>query len=321
MKANGNLRYFPRCEFSLANDDDIAALISQKLSNREPASIIRLGDGEGAMLARPGPEDTVLWTHVSAYFGSNFNARQPALLADALEAAILSADVVGVRDDITDVNLPASIFDLQESEFLRLFKKSFKLRKVELDIPYAGALRLAHLHRWLATQGFGKETVFCSAWLHFHLSATGALVKMIRREQRIGLISSKPSVANEIKERLNVEVDYYEVPERSCSTNANGSDGAHYPNAFNRIMESLKLRIPGQLFLVGAGVCGKVYCQRIKELGGIGLDIGAVCDTWLGIPSRPLVLRSMFAVEGGHTPEKLVLRHQVSSLNARSEPQ
>jgi len=270
------------------------------------------------MLARPSPEDTLLWAHLSYYFGSHITARQFGTLADALETAIASADVVGVRDDITDVNFPPDNFDLQNSDFLRSFKESFKLRNVELDISYPAALRLAHLHRRLATFGFAAETIFCSAWLHFQLSASGALAKMIRNEQKIGLISSRPALAIEIKKRLNVEVDYWEVPHLEDLTKACGGEGAHYPDAFNRTMESLKLDVPGQLFVVGASTFAKIYCQRIKELGGIGLDIGAACDTWLDMPSRPLVIRSMFGVDGDVVPEKLLLSHQASQLNARS---
>ena len=37
---------------------------------------------------------------------------------------------------------------------------------------------------------------------------------------------------------------------------------------------------PGAVFLVGAGALGKIYCQWIKERGGIALDIGSMCDAW-----------------------------------------
>ena len=39
----------------------------------------------------------------------------------------------------------------------------------------------------------------------------------------------------------------------------------------------------GALFLVGAGAFGKIYCQWIKERGGIAIDIGSIFDSWANI--------------------------------------
>ena len=42
----------------------------------------------------------------------------------------------------------------------------------------------------------------------------------------------------------------------------------------------------GAIFLVGAGVLGKIYCDVIKEKGGIAIDIGAIFDAWANVKSR-----------------------------------
>jgi hypothetical protein len=77
-------------------------------------------------------------------------------------------------------------------------------------------------------------------------------------------------------------------------------------------MNSLQVKFPGQLFLIGAGVWGKIYCNRIKSLGGIAIDVGAVCDVWINIPSRPAVLKSMYNHSGSKTPDGLLLETQVN---------
>ena len=148
-------------------------------------------------------------------------------------------------------------------------------------------------------------------------SANGALAAMAAGSDRIGLISSKPALANKIRQRLRVELDFYEVPDKPSVSISKRSDHVHFPDAFDRTMETLKIRVPGQLFLVGAGICGKVYCNKIRDLGGIGLDIGAVCDSWINLPTRPLVLRSLFCNEGDCVPEQLLLEYQVSRLSLR----
>lgn len=60
----------------------------------------------------------------------------------------------------------------------------------------------------------------------------------------------------------------------------------HWPNGFNEVMEQLEAVRPGDAFLVGAGVLGKIYCDRIKTRGGVALDIGSILDSWANIPSR-----------------------------------
>ncbi|MDY6885713.1 MAG: hypothetical protein SWL02_18320 [Pseudomonadota bacterium] len=56
---------------------------------------------------------------------------------------------------------------------------------------------------------------------------------------------------------------------------------------FPYIMEMLKGRnSKGHVYLVGAGILGKVYCHQIKKSGGIALDVGSVPDVWVGKPSR-----------------------------------
>ena len=52
---------------------------------------------------------------------------------------------------------------------------------------------------------------------------------------------------------------------------------------------------PGMLFLVGAGLFGKLYCAEIKRQGGIALDLGSLLDAWAGVGSRSTVYKSMFS--------------------------
>ena len=47
-----------------------------------------------------------------------------------------------------------------------------------------------------------------------------------------------------------------------------------------------RLSGPAWHFLVGAGVLGKIYCDRIKARGGVALDVGSILDSWAMIPSR-----------------------------------
>jgi len=100
----------------------------------------------------------------------------------------------------------------------------------------------------------------------------------------------------------------------SAEAAANGTDRVHFPDEFDRTMQALQVAYRGQLFLVGAGICGKVYCHRVRDLGGVGLDIGAVCDAWLNIPSRIPVFRTLYDPQSDNVPESLLLEYQANKF-------
>jgi hypothetical protein len=43
---------------------------------------------------------------------------------------------------------------------------------------------------------------------------------------------------------------------------------------------------PGEVWLVAAGFLGKIYCDDIRQRGGIALDIGSLADYWMGYVTR-----------------------------------
>jgi hypothetical protein len=52
------------------------------------------------------------------------------------------------------------------------------------------------------------------------------------------------------------------------------------------LCQSLRSVRAGELYLVAAGIVGKIYCDMIKSLGGVAIDIGSVADLWMDVPSR-----------------------------------
>ncbi len=306
---------FPHCEFPLVKMDQVFALITERLSDREPASIIRLGDGEGMVLARPTPGNTTLWPTVCAHFGPGVTSEFIDTLASRLVCAIDSADVVGVRDDLLHADFSQTNFKLDAVEFTKRFQNTFNLRLPEKNIDYPAAVRLALMHQSLSQHMFRKSVVFCSAWLHFELSQNNKLTELIRGQDSIGLVSSKIELQAKLEDSLEVKVNFYRIPDIYHVTQA--SEGNQVADQLTdrlvRTLNSLTVQTQGQLFLIGAGVYGKAYCHRIKELGGIAIDIGAVCDAWLGIPSRPLVYQSLFDSSGDVVPENLLLEYQVEN--------
>lgn len=61
----------------------------------------------------------------------------------------------------------------------------------------------------------------------------------------------------------------------------------HYPEMFNKIEWWLNnAPCAGSPCLVGAGVIGKIYCNWMRDRGGVAFDIGAVMDLWAGFSTR-----------------------------------
>ncbi len=59
-----------------------------------------------------------------------------------------------------------------------------------------------------------------------------------------------------------------------------------FPALMEREIPDLMARAPGLVVLVGAGLLGKLYCARVKALGGIALDVGSMLDVWAGLKTR-----------------------------------
>ena len=51
-----------------------------------------------------------------------------------------------------------------------------------------------------------------------------------------------------------------------------------WPAFYERLHAELTVRRRGEVFLVGAGLFGKGLCIRVRELGGIALDLGSCLD-------------------------------------------
>lgn len=270
-------------------------------------SLVRIGDGEGVVLSRSDRHDPILGPYLTTHFGTHLDASRLEDLANRLQAAVTGAEVIGLRPDLRANEFPDDLADLAPQALIEWAQAHLPLRPEERHrLDYESALRLTLLGRWMQDFGWPPDTLLTSAWIHFDWLESGFLADLARNQERIGLISGRPELAAGFRSS-GLEVDYWPVPLRFLRRDSEWSP--HFPDRFEELVETLQPAFPGQLFLVGAGICGKVYCDVIARRGGIALDIGAVCDAWLGIPSRPRVARSRWDQDS--VPERLLLRQQL----------
>lgn len=225
--------------------------MKRTLDERQPASLVRFGDGEGMFLGEgeDNPPHRALIMRV--WFGD----RQPS-----------SSDTERL------VTLTRTAF--QNATFLGFH-----------HITHRGTLfeyaRRAAQHHGL----FAHPERFISANAHIQMRDRNKLPVLLKKRDFVGLIGGR-DVRAVLQRSYQIErIDQFLVPPEAKFSFANGYQ-RHYPDRFEEIRRLIEVPYRGALFLVGAGLLGKIYCEWIRERGGIALDIGSIFDEWSGLVTR-----------------------------------
>jgi len=131
---------------------------------------------------------------------------------------------------------------------------------------------------------------FCSPHLHSFSIIDGEYNLFdIMKNRNIFCISNNIEVCDRLQKKSGAKnIDYFRVVRRGSKK--------HYPLYYQNVMDIIsKKAIKYDLFLIGAGLLGKIYCGYVKECGGRSFDAGRLFDVWKGknirsIPARFLVM-------------------------------
>ena len=227
--------------------------LQQRIKEQIPTSLIRLGDGEAAVGGYPELTNRI---HVDRswkiWFGdTSVSDTQIEQLSLSLRAAISDADVVGIprKNQINKFHLYGTVTELITQ---------FKL--------------------------LNKTQVITDAAIHRYLQFALLYRPILRNLEFLGIISSR-HIGRKLKEEFGIkQVVHY--PVRGEFLHPGSENTRHFPDGFDKLHDTLSVPYKGAIFLVGAGVFGKIYCQWIKELGGIAIDIGSLFDSWAKVDSR-----------------------------------
>lgn len=206
---------------------------------------IRLGDGESQVLAGVMAD---LIGALGVDGGGDWNElAEPeyAAFRDRLGDAIAAADVVGVPDISQSLTGPECYGEVT-AQFLEYGASTRALLPGGCDLGWA-------------------------------LEISGQIDRLIAR--CTGIIGPiNPSDLRRVPRSAPVE--WLQVPgELRFYPESSGIETSHW-GKFESIVEH-DFRA-GQVWLVGAGILGKVYCAAIKRSGGVAIDIGSVMDVWAG---------------------------------------
>lgn len=256
--------------------DRLCDLLRGAIRDRTPLSLIRLGDGEARFLAfcAPWVRDIIsreeaecgVGFHWENWFGQTFAAVAPSdlqSLAGAFQAALIGADILGVS--------PAARY--RNDTFTRGY-----LGVLERVV---GDITTRH-----------QDVALASAYANVELHQRSAFYQeLLSGIDFLGVISPHPGLAARLAHYHGIsEVREYVVPGESRLPGfARGREaGLHIPDRYNELIATLRIPRQGAVFLVAAGLLAKIYCHRIRQLGGIAIDVGSIVDAWTGFVTRPI---------------------------------
>jgi hypothetical protein len=217
-------------------------------------SLVRLGDGEGLFLCGRRPDiggairnGTLIEARLAAQ-GNQLKDPEHEQLRRHLARAVANADWIGIPDLQQCLTGPIDLVTVASGLTQMLAQDQIERSAAHL---VAGGW---HIHNYLLQAGCFSRPPFDNVEV---------------------LIA--PSVPLNLQNKPNLL--WLQIPgEAVFRADAFGSE-AHYPRVFMRILESIENCIgPGQLVLVGAGILGKIYCDAIRQRGGVAVDIGSVLD-------------------------------------------
>ena len=228
-------------------------IIEEHIKNKAPLSLIRLGDGEGAVLGFPNFTSLTNVERIGRiWFGDSRLKKEDFIsLSEQIKTAVKSADIIGVP----------------------------RQRQVEKD-PLYGAV-----HQSLTKFELISETaVLTDAAVHRYLQFALLYRPLLQNRSFVGMISSRDLRA-QLTQIFNIEsIKLYQIRGEHRFPGTIEID--HYPDQFEWLKNNVSVPYPGAIFLVGAGALGKIYCDIIKQRGGIAIDVGAIFDAWAGVKSR-----------------------------------
>jgi hypothetical protein len=229
------------------NGFEVYLMLRECIEKCIPTSMIRLGDGEAAVMGFPEvtTRDEVDRSWMIWLGDTEVSDSEVSALAKDLRTAISQCDILG---------LPRQ----KQRQAFHLYEK------VYTSIDQFGLL--SERHR------------LADAAIHRYLQFALLYRPLLRNLPFLGIISSK-SIGDVLRNEFSIQ-SIVHYPIRGESTLPGPIQERHFPDTFNRLREALEVPFPGAVFLVGAGVFGKIYCQWIKERGGIALDVGSMCDPW-----------------------------------------
>lgn len=233
------------------------------IANRTPVAVVRFGEGEGRLLAaEPADAESVaiavrkLRRQTGLTFSTEATLAVKALVMHALD----EADVLGIRQ--------GQGFSDEHRAWME------QIADVYSERVAAGRTPAYIAHCMLADD------------------LRAALPELLAGQRRISVVSCRDLRPLLARDHGIEDVAVYQIPSQYVMRDVDDAyeaalhDLPIWPDVHARLHAELTVRERGEIFLVGAGLFGKDLCVRIRERGGIALDMGSVLDHLAGKVTR-----------------------------------
>jgi hypothetical protein len=255
---------------------ELARVLRGAATAGRPFSAVRIGDGEGNVLASAEPDQAELRQWAFGRILENMFGRDdfaPPLrerLRVLLEDAVLDADLIGLR---TPDNLARSY----EVAGQRL-AEGRKIKNVRGLVGNVDSVRMVRK----LLDGAGRRPPWVADF-GFHLALLPDYGAILGGLDFLGVVGRSAELAGRLQAAFGVATCRgYVTPGQAKGEFR--SD--HFPDVFDRLCEEMEVPYPGAVFLVGAGILGKAYCAVLKAKGAAAIDVGSAMDVWLGDQTR-----------------------------------
>ena len=268
----------------LLSVESIYSNILEKVYQKEPLALIRFYDGEGAFYKAESWSESFIQERMTYYFGAeSYSNEDVNFIKNLILSALDAADIVGIPNlDIVD-NMLSFTQRFADSNIEKLPSIA---RRYNGSIDCNSAWRILSSFELVVHALSTDKIGYCTKDIHYDLVLSGYLYRLLDKVSQISIITSQP-VRSYLEQLFDLDVTEYSIPSRSIDSDST-STTSHYSTRFHQLQEELASKdLRGQLFLIGAGPLGKVYCESVKKQGGVAIDIGAVFDSWINFRTRP----------------------------------
>jgi glycosyltransferase GT-like protein len=268
--------------------NDMIGLVERALNGRRPYSVVRLGDGEANLMTYGEAQsqtpdlDLRVAVQIIGMQADRFVPSHDLLLnlRDSLWRSVVGADIIGVLGLWTPVQQVVEKILARLRSDARGVSGQIRGRYLALDLP----------------DFVPESAVFASA--HLYVGVLVNLDRLFTSAERVVCITGRDAAVAKLRNRrLGIEIEHIVVgSDEICDENL-----PSMPRFLDRVRDALRSNAQGVLYLVGAGPWAKIYCQWIKERGGVGVDFGSGFDLLAGISTRPIHRHfpALFGLERG----------------------
>ncbi len=236
------------------SNDGAVRLVGRAIASRTPAAVVRFGEGEGRVLSvEPGRADSldIAKRKLAKQTGLIFSPEQILRVSGLLMIALQQADVVGIEY--------GGGFSAEHREWMQ-----------RIIAIHGGLPASAHRDRYVSQCTVNSDL--------YH-----ALPTLLDGLNRLSLVSCRDLAPRLAKQGIH-DVAVYQLPSQYVMRDVDDEYEAQlhdmpiWPDFYESLESGITVRQPGEVFLVGAGVFAKSLCIRIRDLGGIALDMGSTLD-------------------------------------------